>query len=86
MVFLKARTPDPEFPNDPKRIWRPLVGALEIHTASGSHLTIITEHAASTAAQITACMQNVKTQGAGKSRLRSNPAPLPIQAPLRDVA
>jgi acetoacetyl-CoA synthetase len=86
VVFLKAQFPDPEFPDDPKRIWHRLMGALEIHAMPGSHRTVITEHAASTAAQISACMRNAGKRDRTAARVPVKPAAMPIAAPAREPA
>ncbi|HTT83226.1 MAG TPA: alpha/beta fold hydrolase [Rhizomicrobium sp.] len=56
IIFIKASHPDPEFPNDPKRIWRPLAEKLELHIVPGRHRTIVSEHAQALADQLTACV------------------------------
>lgn len=57
VVFLKARRPDPDFPDDPKHVWRHLVRSLQLHTSPGSHMTIIKEHAADVATRVNACIR-----------------------------
>jgi acetoacetyl-CoA synthetase len=45
IVFLKASRPDPEFPDDPERIWSSLVRKLDIHIVPGRHRTMVGDHA-----------------------------------------
>ncbi|HEY1637927.1 MAG TPA: alpha/beta fold hydrolase [Rhizomicrobium sp.] len=61
VVFLKARYPDPDFPRDPKRVWRSLVGGLKVHVSSGSHMTIVSEHAPGVADRINESIRETKT-------------------------
>lgn len=56
IVFLNAKKRDAEFPDDPKRIWRPLALNIAFRTIAGGHRTIVTDHAETTAAAITACL------------------------------
>ncbi|HEY1961748.1 MAG TPA: alpha/beta fold hydrolase [Rhizomicrobium sp.] len=56
-VFLKARYPDPDFPDDPRHVWRKLFKHLKVRVSPGSHLTIINEHAADVASHINACLR-----------------------------
>jgi thioesterase domain-containing protein/acyl carrier protein len=66
VVFLKARYPDPDFPRDPKRVWRSLVGGLKVHVSSGSHMTIVSEHASDVADRINASIRETKAQRPAK--------------------
>jgi thioesterase domain-containing protein len=56
-VFLKARRPDPHFPTDPTTVWGTLIGQLTVQVCPGSHLTIVSDHAADVAAHINACLR-----------------------------
>jgi thioesterase domain-containing protein/acyl carrier protein len=56
IIFLKASRPDPEFPDDPERIWGPLVQAMDIHVVPGRHRTMISDHAAALGECVTACI------------------------------
>jgi acetoacetyl-CoA synthetase len=58
IIFLKASRPDPEFPDDPERIWGPLVQAMEIRVVPGRHRTMIGDHAAALGECLTACVHN----------------------------
>jgi thioesterase domain-containing protein/acyl carrier protein len=58
-VFLKARRPDPHFPTDPRRVWGKLIAQLNIQVCPGSHLTIVSDHAAEVAARINACIREM---------------------------
>jgi acetoacetyl-CoA synthetase len=58
-VFLKARYPDPDFPDDPRHVWRKQFKELRVRVSSGSHLTIINEHAADVASHINTCLRDV---------------------------
>lgn len=66
VVFLKARYPDPDFPRDPKRVWRSLVGDLKVHVSPGSHMTIVSEHATDVADCINASIRETKAQRPAK--------------------
>lgn len=57
IVFLKAKVPDPDFPDDPKHVWRRLARRLTLHVASGSHLSIVSDQAEAVAARINACIE-----------------------------
>lgn len=70
IVFLKAKKPDPDFPDDPKHVWRRLAKRFKLYAAPGSHLTIITEHADSVGARITSCIEEVRNERASRN-LRS---------------
>lgn len=52
VVFVKAADAEFGFPPDPRPVWRSLSRELEIHCAPGNHLTMLTEHAAATAAKL----------------------------------
>jgi acetoacetyl-CoA synthetase len=56
IIFLKASQPDPEFPDDAKRIWRPLVRELDIRVVPGRHRTMVGEHAAALADRLAVCV------------------------------
>jgi len=56
IVFLKASRPDPEFPDDPERIWHHLVQEMELQIVPGRHRTMVTDHVASLAESLTACV------------------------------
>jgi thioesterase domain-containing protein/acyl carrier protein len=56
IVFLKAKVPDPDFPDDPKHVWRKLATRLTLHVSPGSHLTIVSDQAEAVAARINACI------------------------------
>lgn len=56
IVFLKAKKRDAEFPDDPRRIWRRLALNIVFRTIPGGHRTIVTDHAETAAATITACL------------------------------
>lgn len=62
VIFLKAQTPDPDFPSDPKPVWRRLVKELELHTVPGSHMTVITDHAGDVAARINSCIAHSRAE------------------------
>lgn len=66
-VFLKARRPDPHFPTDPKRVWRKLLARLTVQICPGSHLTIVSDHAADVAARINACIREAGSTPAMKA-------------------
>jgi thioesterase domain-containing protein/acyl carrier protein len=57
IVFLKAKVPDPDFPDDPKHVWRRLARKLTLHVAPGSHLSIVSDQAEAVAARINACIE-----------------------------
>jgi thioesterase domain-containing protein/acyl carrier protein len=59
-LFLKAQRPDPHFPDDPKHVWRKLIGQLNVQVCPGSHLTIVSEHAADVAARINASIHGAR--------------------------
>ncbi|MBV8800815.1 MAG: alpha/beta fold hydrolase [Alphaproteobacteria bacterium] len=63
-IFLKAAHPDPDFPRDPKRVYRGLFEDLTVRTSPGSHTTIIHQHAADVAAAITAAIRGDETRPA----------------------
>jgi thioesterase domain-containing protein/acyl carrier protein len=54
IIFLKASQPDPEFPDDPERIWNGLAKDMEISVVPGRHRTMVTDHAAALAKCLTA--------------------------------
>jgi thioesterase domain-containing protein/acyl carrier protein len=56
IIFLKASRPDPEFPDDPERIWGPLVQAMDIHVVPGRHRTMVGDHALALADRLTTCV------------------------------
>ncbi|HEY4112708.1 MAG TPA: thioesterase domain-containing protein [Rhizomicrobium sp.] len=62
VIFLKARTPDPDFPSNPKPVWRNLAKELELYTAPGSHMTIIGHHASDVAVRINTCMAKARAE------------------------
>jgi thioesterase domain-containing protein len=64
ITFFKAAERDVEFPDDPQRVWRPLVRELRIHTMPGRHRTIVTEHARDAAARLTACLLKARRRRA----------------------
>ncbi|MBV9572275.1 MAG: alpha/beta fold hydrolase [Alphaproteobacteria bacterium] len=80
-IFLKARHPDPDFPDDPKHVWSRWIQNLRVYRCPGSHLTIVSDHAAGVADRINACIREAKGLSApGRaSRLRRG-------APLRGFA
>src|SRR6185503_43468 len=57
IVFLKAKVPDPDFPDDPKHVWRRLARKFTLHVAPGSHLSIVSDQAEAVAARINACIE-----------------------------
>jgi acetoacetyl-CoA synthetase len=57
IIFLKASHPDPEFPNDPERIWRPLVRGMELHVVPGRHRTMVSDHATALAGRLATCVR-----------------------------
>ncbi|MGH6879023.1 MAG: alpha/beta fold hydrolase [Rhizomicrobium sp.] len=67
VIFLKAAHRDAEFPDDPQRIWRHLVQDMTVHTVPGSHRSIVTEHAATVAARLTACLAVARQRRARQS-------------------
>jgi acetoacetyl-CoA synthetase len=62
VIFLKAKIPDPDFPSNPKPVWRKLAKEFELYTGPGSHMTIISEHAPDVAARINACMAEARAE------------------------
>jgi thioesterase domain-containing protein/acyl carrier protein len=62
VIFLKAKTPDPDFPSNPKPVWRKLAKEFELYTGPGSHMTIISEHAPDVAARINTCMAEARAE------------------------
>ncbi|MEI9933190.1 MAG: alpha/beta fold hydrolase [Rhizomicrobium sp.] len=56
IFFLRAGKTGPVFPSDARNIWRGLVKEMELHTLKGDHRSIIGDDAATTAAQISACL------------------------------
>ena len=62
-VFLKAKHPDPDFPDDPKHVWSRWIQNLRVYQCPGSHLTIVSEHAAGVASRINACIREAKGFG-----------------------
>ncbi|HLY04947.1 MAG TPA: alpha/beta fold hydrolase [Rhizomicrobium sp.] len=58
IMFLRAKKRDAEFPDDPKRIWRRLALDIAFRTIPGGHRTIVTQHAETAAAAITACLSS----------------------------
>lgn len=56
MIFLKASHPDPEFPDDPERVWRRLVRELDIRIVPGRHRTMVSDHAPALSKYLTACI------------------------------
>ena len=64
VIFLKAQTPDPDFPSDPKPVWRNLVQEFELYVAPGSHMTMITEHAGAVASRINDCIAKAHAETA----------------------
>jgi thioesterase domain-containing protein/acyl carrier protein len=56
-VFLKARTSGSHFPADPKHVWRKLIAQLKIEVCSGSHLTMVSEHAPEIARHLNDCIR-----------------------------
>ncbi len=67
ITFLEAARRDAEFPDDPRRIWGPLVQEMEIHTVPGGHRTLVTEHPAAIAQQLTACIMEARRRRASRS-------------------
>jgi thioesterase domain-containing protein/acyl carrier protein len=59
-LFLKAERPDAHFPTDPKHVWRKLIGQLTVQVCPGSHLTIVSDHAADVAARINAAIREAR--------------------------
>jgi hypothetical protein len=62
VIFLKARTPDPDFPSNPKPVWCKLAKEFELYTAPGSHMTIIGHHASDVAVRINTCMAKARAE------------------------
>ncbi len=78
VTFLNSATTLPVFPPNAARIWRPLVQALELEQLPGDHLSILTEHAQSTAAIVSARLAEARGIGcscepASRSRLPDAP-------------
>jgi thioesterase domain-containing protein/acyl carrier protein len=59
-LFLKAQRPDAHFPGDPKHVWRKLIAQLKVQVCPGSHLTIVSDHAADVAARINAAISETR--------------------------
>jgi thioesterase domain-containing protein/acyl carrier protein len=79
IVFLKASRPDPEFPDDPERIWSPLVAGMEIHIVPGRHRTMVTNHPDALADRLSACVLAARAtrEWSGASSRESTPTNKP---------
>jgi thioesterase domain-containing protein/acyl carrier protein len=72
ITFLKAAGRDPEFPDDPERIWRNrLVKEFELHSVPGDHRSIVTVHAESVAARLAACVAQARGRRAQRPSVLS---------------
>jgi acetoacetyl-CoA synthetase len=83
ITFLKAETPDTVFPSNPLPIWAPLAEEFELHSVPGDHLRLVTQHAESTAARVSACMAQgrassgvAQTSSRGRGSLRGLASPI----------
>jgi len=56
VTFLKARKRGDVFPASARNVWQHNVREMELRFISGSHASIVSEHAASTAEAISACL------------------------------
>ena len=56
ITFLKAGT-SVRYPKNPGRIWRKLVGDLEVHTVPGEHLELVGMHAERLARRLSLCVE-----------------------------
>jgi acetoacetyl-CoA synthetase len=63
-LFLMAQRPDAHFPDDPRHVWRKLIGQLTVQACPGSHLTIVSDHAADVAARINASIRETRRTSA----------------------
>ncbi|HEX3430367.1 MAG TPA: alpha/beta fold hydrolase [Rhizomicrobium sp.] len=68
VTFLKARERDSEFPDDAERIWRRLAPRAVFRTIAGGHRTIVTDHADTAAAALTACLHSLRAGAAPQQR------------------
>jgi thioesterase domain-containing protein/acyl carrier protein len=84
-MFLKARRPDPHFPTDPKYVWGKLIAQLTVQICPGSHLTIVSDHAADVAARINACIHK-PSRGHANSALAEDAVPLGHVLPQARIA
>jgi acetoacetyl-CoA synthetase len=83
IIFLKASRPDPEFPDDPERIWGALVQAMDIHVVPGRHRTMIGDHATALGECLTACILNARASADCQPRSRDDSSTsVPLQDPL----
>jgi len=62
VVFVKAAVAAFGFPPDPRPVWRPLARELELYCAPGNHLTMLTEHAAATAAKLSQALSTARVR------------------------
>jgi thioesterase domain-containing protein/acyl carrier protein len=74
IIFLKASHPDPEFPDDPARIWGPLAQDMDLRTVPGRHRTMVSDHAGALAECLTARILGNDTIGE-RSAVSSRRAP-----------
>ncbi|HEX4160563.1 MAG TPA: alpha/beta fold hydrolase [Rhizomicrobium sp.] len=81
IAFLKASHPDPEFPDDPERIWKPLVQDMDIRIVPGRHRTMISDHAAALADHLTACVLASSSAPEAVSSRRTSPTNKPRLRP-----
>lgn len=56
ITFLRAGKTGPVFPANARIVWQGLAKEMELRTIEGTHGSIVNEHAASTAAAISACL------------------------------
>ena len=50
------------YPKNPGRIWRKLVGDLEVHTVPGEHLELVGMHAERLARRLSLCVEGALGQ------------------------
>jgi acetoacetyl-CoA synthetase len=59
ILFLRAERSAPQFPTQPKRIWRRLVRTITVHTVKGDHYSVVGDHVSSIAARISLCLSDM---------------------------
>lgn len=75
ITFIKAQNNDPVFPPDPVPIWRHLAKEFELHCVPGDHLTILEQHAHSSAARMSICLARVRSEAPDAKRLQVSADP-----------
>jgi thioesterase domain-containing protein len=85
ITFLRAESPDPAFPTQPRPVWEPLVKTVTVHTVKGNHYTVVGEHVASIAARLSLCLKDALAETNRAEALQCSATPGPASRAMEDA-